>query len=464
VNGTRDDLLALADRIDHTAREELLPGATNPVAVLADRGYGPEQAAEFAQRKQEAYDGATQYAAKLRARAAGMDATERAGEAVVRQAEMVEHAAAMGGWLSDNEARAWEHAQDPNNRHWGGTQELEQLESGTHHDQQKARTAEATGNFRRTAAGDGHIAEFHLTPTDIAGEEDENGFTESEGGKPKDVQKQVEWHQDIAADWYCEGDAHADKADWAAQRAEQETDPTERQKLLDEAAEETIEAEECFAHARAEEAKILEVGGTVTETDADADWAEGYGERQAEAAQQQGEQADASEYWRELAEKCRDEGNEAGAAACEAQAEYEKDHPLPPAPKPAWELPNPLNEDGTVMTDEETAALHAEARAAEDARLIEEFGTTGPTNADFDWTSDQEECASGLPSAQDADYSEEPHSGTTSWGTDDGWAAGPTESMFTATEDGSVNAADPSGAEAASPAAEADTYAGAAAE
>jgi hypothetical protein len=148
MDGTKADLLKKAEAIEDAANRELRPMAADAAGVLAERGYHDvpaDQLAHHTTRATEAFQGAMQYAQDLRRMADGMNDTERVadGRRVMQEAAMVEHAAEMGGWLSNNQGGAWDHAE--HNKRWDDGREKRDLETGQHHLQQEADTARRTG-------------------------------------------------------------------------------------------------------------------------------------------------------------------------------------------------------------------------------------------------------------------------------------------------------------------------------
>lgn len=143
----RDDLNRYAEEIEQAANGDLRRKATDARSLYSERGYHDVTAeqAEAAQAEgQQAWQGAMQYAQDLRRQASQMGEGETTGDPRMRdEAEMVEHAAQMAGWLTNDQRGAWDRAN--NNRFGGGTEERAQLERGIHHSQQEADTARRTG-------------------------------------------------------------------------------------------------------------------------------------------------------------------------------------------------------------------------------------------------------------------------------------------------------------------------------
>jgi hypothetical protein len=173
-NLTRDQqqLVTFATRCERNA-DELAANAADPAAALAANGghdLSDAEVAAYGQRQQQAEAAARQYAAQLREQVAS-------GEPVslddLKQADLVSHAAGVGGWLSDGRQSAETMPED--------TDYDRQQKDGTreYHDERNAEI-EATGMFDHVEIPGERRPRWQLRPTDQAQADSDAGTQAAE--------------------------------------------------------------------------------------------------------------------------------------------------------------------------------------------------------------------------------------------------------------------------------------------
>jgi hypothetical protein len=459
----REDINKLVGRIEKGA-EQLAYERDNAAAVLADRGYPNEDAQAWAERKDKAHQAAIDYAGRLRARAATMDDFDRVQQYEIDEAERVAKAAEMGGILIDGRPAAANSAE--RNKIWDDGAEQAQLDAGTHESQVKAAEIKRTGAFRHvdeTIDGVKQVPFWELgrdqgqdatTPVEQAAAE------ATEGPDPTWTTPEVK--EVDQGYWSNRAMEHAAEAD----RLNREADATED-------ADDALQ----LHLAAIDEANLVRACERNAQQYDDAEFDKTLAVHEEQVMDRHTDGVPAVTYYAE------DDQTADRDAAGMAEMEWANNAERAQAAR------TKAAEAGDAGHFEMKDLWTAQADAYDRLNSPEIDINDSPTNDQMNWTTEQEERASGLPSAQAADYTEEPvesdfdwtagdfgkeitqtyHQAgeawaaetsyddepwTTQpeqqhqngdWGLDDGWPH-PTDSTFTVEQDGQVQG--PSEAEA----------------
>lgn len=187
--GTREDLLKLGDRIDDKVGK--LEQERDKYLEHANQG-GPDArlAKEQAWAKQDAINGAKQFANKCRTASNAM-AEGDTNPVMADQAMKVEHTVEMGGHLNDprwyaegkvQRAAEAEARGEPTNYY--DRQEVADYKANAHPAQREAEAREATGNFKHEPRVEGrHFAHHRLVPDENCNAMGEPAARDSQPGQ-----------------------------------------------------------------------------------------------------------------------------------------------------------------------------------------------------------------------------------------------------------------------------------------
>ncbi len=355
-------------------------------------GWTPEKNDKYRAEKAEAYEAAVQYRAELQDYRDGLGPVDRVDADRFAQAEHVAHAAVNGGWLTDSrwyperkvaEADRREQNGEPDDP-WSRS-EVEDYRNGNHHTQVEHREKVASGYMVAEPRVEGeHVAHHRLTPPKPTGDEGE----ESPEPKVDPVGEKARRnrHVDSGAAWIEESVRANDAAEDLERRANQTENPQLKDELLAAADAERARAQECQDYAEAELDEAERIDNAAADREAaefqDKDDSELTGQEWAQTAQ--GIQDDASMV-EDMASTTTDPEEKARLVEEAASLQQAEQHAWDRASTKLAEeqqaaenaedagnsdgaaLPNPLNDDGSTMTDAEVAELHKTGDWAKEA-------------------------------------------------------------------------------------------------